>query len=82
MNQYSELLKKQHEILAEITDILNSGSLPASFAKGDALEKMVHYQESNINRSLELIDENNSENLHKLHSLYLDSLFRIVEVIK
>lgn len=82
LNSYSELLKKQQKILGEITNIIGSKSLPSSFSKDDALEKMIHYQESNINRSLELIEENNSENLYKLHSLYLDSLFRIVEVIK
>lgn len=82
LNNYSELLKKQQDILTELSSIINSTTLTLSSLTNDDIEKMIHYQESNINRSMDFIKENSAEDLYKLHSLYLDSLFRIVEVIK
>ncbi|SCY16549.1 hypothetical protein [Alkaliphilus peptidifermentans] len=82
MDIYVELLKKQQSTLDNLSTDINENLLPQSFPSKNNVEKMIHYQRSNINRSLEIIEEDDQENLYRLHSLYLDSLFRIVEVIK
>ncbi|KAB3535929.1 hypothetical protein F8154_05280 [Alkaliphilus pronyensis] len=79
---YIELLKKQQTILNDIMSAIKDHQLPTGFIDNSSIEKMVHYQESNINKSMEIIENQDKENFHRLHSLYLDSLFRTIEVIK
>lgn len=79
---YIELLKKQQstlEVLAEnIEETFESKGLPEKIA----IDKMIHYQESNIKRSIELLEGGVEVEEFRLYNLYLDSLFRIVELIK
>ncbi|MBM7613562.1 hypothetical protein [Alkaliphilus hydrothermalis] len=83
LGTYIELLKKQQEVLVELDENLRGIDLPQSFPVKEAvMEKMIAYQNNNINRSIEIISAGHVDNLHQIHSLYLDSLFRVVELIK
>ncbi len=80
--QYVELLKKQQTLLEEINIINNEAVFPSSFQKKSSIEKMLEFQVENLQQSLALLEASGDDVDFKVHSLYLDSLFRIVEVVK
>ncbi len=82
LDNYVELLKIQQNLLVKLSEKISGVELPEGFFKKGIVEKMIAYQEGNIKRSLELYEENEVDNAHRLHSLFLDNLFRIVEIIK
>ncbi|WP_026475924.1 hypothetical protein [Alkaliphilus transvaalensis] len=82
LDGYIELLKKQQTLLSHLSNIISEVELPESFPDKALIDKMIVYQEGNINRSVEFYQEDLEDNIHRLHSLYLDNLFRIVEIIK
>lgn len=82
LGNYSELLKKQQEILSSLEGQLNSGKINDLFATTESFEKLITYQKKNIEGAQEILAAKEASGDHRLHSLYLDSLFRIVEVIK
>ncbi|KAB3531457.1 SPOR domain-containing protein [Alkaliphilus serpentinus] len=82
LTNYIELLKKQQTILGALKDGIDKVGDIKGLPDKMAIDKMIHYQDSNINKSLELLEGAAEIEEYRLYSLYLDSLFRIVEVIK
>ena len=80
--EYVELLKKQQLILAQLSESSTQGVFPSNFQRRSSIEKMIEFQEKNIKQSIEYLEGNEGDNDYQIHTLYLDSLFRIVEVIK
>lgn len=80
LDQYKQLLVEQQSILEELLTKVNNNDIPSELPNSDAIEKMIFHQENNIKSSLEILKEN--EKIYRVHSLFLDSLFRIVETIK
>lgn len=82
LTTYKELLLEQQQLLEELSNEIKAQDvqLPETLPRVENIEKMIHYQQSNINQTLEILG--NNEEAHKVHSLFLDSLFRVVEVIK
>jgi len=80
--KYVELLKKQQSLLKELSDINNNATYPSSFQRKNSIEKMLEFQNENAIKALELLEASGEEVDFRIHSLYLDSLFRIVEVMK
>lgn len=80
LSAYQELLKQQEVLVVQLLEKIKDENIPDGLPKSEILEKMIHHQESNIKRSLEVLKE--EENIYRLHSLFLDSLFRTLETIK
>ncbi len=80
--QYVELLKKQQSLLEELSVINKVVVFPSSFQKKSSIEKMLEFQLENLQQSLELMEASSEDVNYRVHSLYLDSLFRMVEVVK
>ena len=80
--KYVELLKKQQSLLQELSDSSSNATYPSSFQRKSSIEKLLEFQAGNITKAIELLEASGEEVDFRIHSLYLDSLFRIVEVIK
>jgi hypothetical protein len=80
--QYVELLKKQQLILTQLSEDIKEGALPSSFQRKNRIIEMIEFQQSNVSRALEYLEASKQEIDFRIHSLYLDSIFRIVEVLK
>ncbi|ABR48431.1 Sporulation domain protein [Alkaliphilus metalliredigens QYMF] len=76
---YGELLQEQRLLLSKLSQTIEN-DFSERIVNKDVFEKMIHYQKSNTDRSLESLEDMDNEYL--LHSMYLDSLFRLIEVIK
>jgi len=77
---YKELLNKHEELLKNLNGKITDKKLTENYFNKTVIEKAVIYQQNNINTSLELLE--GKENEHRVHSLFLDSLFRVVELSK
>ncbi|QUH26041.1 SPOR domain-containing protein [Serpentinicella alkaliphila] len=77
---YVELLNKHEELLDNLNIKITDDKFSGRYFNKSAFEKAVIYQKNNINSSKELLES--KENNHRIHSLYLDSLFRVVEFTK
>lgn len=77
---YKELLNKHDELLNKLNEKINDEKFSEAYFSKNVIEKSVMYQQSNINTSLEILESKEKE--YRIHSLFLDSLFRVVELIK
>ncbi|SES75486.1 hypothetical protein SAMN05660297_00512 [Natronincola peptidivorans] len=80
LNQYKELLIEQQEIIEQLAENLKEDLVIEGISEKKEIEKMIYHQESNTKRALELLE--NEDNIYRIHSLYLDSIFRTLETIK
>ncbi|MCC5911605.1 MAG: hypothetical protein JJT76_14315 [Clostridiaceae bacterium] len=80
LSAYKELLEEQKQIIASLTQTITDKNLPKGLPEKKIIEKMTYHQESNIKHSIEFMED--SDNNYRIHSLFLDSLFRMLEVIK
>ncbi len=80
LTPYKELLIEQQAIITQLLEKHNYHDLPEKMPKWEAIEKMILHHEKNIKSSIEIIE--GGEGFHKIHSLYLDNLFRTLETIK
>lgn len=80
IDTYVELLVEEKEIVKKISNDIKDNDLLEDSLNTELLTKALLHQEKNIETSLELIED--IENLHKVHSLFLDGLFRMLEIIK
>lgn len=77
---YTDLLNKHEELIENLSGKIAEKNFSKEYFNKNAMEKALIYQLNNINTSLELIESSKEE--HRIHSLYLDSLFRVVELTK
>ncbi|AKL95075.1 hypothetical protein CACET_c16260 [Clostridium aceticum] len=80
LSQYRDLLEEQQELMTQLSEKLDTDDWPEGLPEKQAIEKMVLHQEGNIKKSTELLED--QENAYRIHSLFLDSLFRTLETIK
>ncbi|SDK59014.1 hypothetical protein [Natronincola ferrireducens] len=80
LRSYKELLLEQEKIVKRLAESIQDKELPEGIPEKKVIDKMLYHQESNIKRSQELLED--EENLYRVHSLFLDSIFRILETIK
>lgn len=80
LDTYKELLIQQQTLAGQLLEKVKDENIPEGLPKSENIEKMIHHQESNIKHSLELLED--EENIYRLHSLFLDNLFRMLETIK
>ncbi|AOY76837.1 SPOR domain-containing protein [Clostridium formicaceticum] len=80
LNQYSKLLTEHQVLMTQLSERLDTDVWPEGLPEKKAIEKMVLHQEGNIKKTTELLED--KENLYRVHSLFLDSLFRTLETIK
>lgn len=80
LDDYVEVLIEEKELVKKLSMCIKNNDLPDNFLEKETIEKMLVHKENNIKLSLELLED--KENLHKVHSLFLDGLFRTLEIIK
>ncbi len=81
LDLYVELLTKRQTLLNTLSDNINK--LPTqndNFSKKE-IGKMIQYQKINIENSKDLLTNAEDVSMHKVHSLLLDSLFRVVDAV-
>ncbi|MCD5415218.1 MAG: hypothetical protein LR001_09570 [Clostridiales bacterium] len=76
-----ELLTKQQMILDNLSDTIVSTSLQNTIFDKNELESMIQHQENNIKHFENLLSNIENANMYKVHSLFLDSLFRVFDVV-
>ncbi|MGV8145700.1 MAG: SPOR domain-containing protein [Alkaliphilus sp.] len=76
---YVELLTKHQTLLENLSNNIMELSSQDIGLNKEEIETMIKYQKNNTKESLILIHEKTSK--YKVHSLFLDSLFRVADVI-
>ncbi len=80
LNAYKKLLEEHQIIVTRLLKTDPSISFPKGLPQWRDIERMLFHHEKNIKHSLKLIDEGGE--IYKIHSLFLDSLFMILETIR
>ncbi|PHS36279.1 MAG: hypothetical protein COA82_01495 [Alkaliphilus sp.] len=81
LDLYVELLTKQQTLLDTLSDNVNKLPTQNNNFRKKEIENMIQYQKSNIEYSKNLLTNIENVSMYKVHSLFLDSLFRVVDAI-
>ena len=81
LDLYVELLTKQQTLLDTLSDNINKLPTQNYNLSKKEIGEMIQHQKINIENFKKLLSNTEDVNMYKVHSLFLDSLFRIVDAI-